>query len=784
MNTEEWNRSSELFQKAIELPVTEQEDFLAGLDKTVPDLSDAVRNLVKAHYQAGTFLSGTVADTIQVNTGDRIGSYEIREQIGQGGMSTVYRATRADGQFEREVAVKFLHGLFPGKEMMSRLHKEQNILAQLSHANICRLLDAGVTENGRPYFIMEYVDGTSIDEYCSEHKLTVFEILDLFIQVLEAVQYAHQRLIVHRDLKPSNILVSKNGEVKLLDFGIAKIVSEDSESDVMKTKTGLFLMTPEYASPEQINNDIITTSSDIYSLGLILCKLLTGELPYNIQSDNPLEIGKVITATKPAKPSSIAADQKNGRSIESSQLKGDLDNIILKALRKDPEERYQSIGQMFQDLQNFRLDLPVSARSESATYRLRKFVKRHKVAVVVSAATLIFICASALVAIRQANIADEQREIAEQRLADIRDLTSSMMFEIDDALQPIPGTTPVREMIADNTIGYLDRLSELENKDVSHQLELASSYRRVGSLLGNPTQSNLGKPARAHENLNKSLALVNAALSKGEREELLKEKALILEKRGDVLVALGQLEQAKIDQGSAAELFDLLHHQHPESGYEFMKAVVFLKLGDLLGNPKFTNMGLPDSSLVYYTKAEDIFDRHYLQLPRDTRNVRFKGLIYERFGDIYDLKDQNQKALQHFSLSMEFRKTYAELAPLNTNAIRDLAVSHEKVAQIHLQQNNLEAAKKNYQESFSTFEWLAKRDSSNAGAIQSLAISHIQLGDLAYHPDQPSFGDNKTALHHFNESKSLLIKVNEIDSTNARNSFLMNLVTNRLSRLP
>ena len=305
MDSQNWDKIQDLFHTCIELSLEEQKLFIERLKKNDSAIAGEVENLLNAHHSAGTFLDDEIADDMFIKPGEMVGPWQIIKEIGKGGMSSVYLASRADGQFERNVAIKFLHGLLPGKEMHRRLELERNILASLQHKNIAQLLDAGFTDAGRPYFILEYIDGKPITEWCDENQIPLPDRLVVFEQVCEAVQFAHQRLIVHRDLKPSNILVDQDGNVKLLDFGIAKILEEEPHDGVPLTRTGQLLMTPEYASPEQVQGKAITTATDVYALGLILCELLTGSLPYPVSGKNTLEIGSIISDTPPSKPSSM-----------------------------------------------------------------------------------------------------------------------------------------------------------------------------------------------------------------------------------------------------------------------------------------------------------------------------------------------------------------------------------------------------------------------------------------------------------------------------------------------
>ncbi len=352
--------------------------------------------------------------------GRRIGPYEITRQIGQGGMGSVYLAFRADRAFEKQVAIKFLRSKAQRPDLMGRFHRECRILASLEHPNIARLYDAGTTEDGLPYFIMEYVDGEPIDVWCDRHKLTVSQRLRLFKTVCDAVHYAHQHQVIHRDLKPSNILVARDGTTKLLDFGIAKTLHSDDEQTARTlTRTGDILLTPEYASPEQIRGEPATSASDIYSLGVVLYGLLTARHPYKLTSWVFYDIVRVICEEPPSKPSeAVKRDDDNLTSQEelnantsaaarsrvregspadlSRRLKGDLDNILLKALSKDPFERYRSAQQFGMDLDSHLDAQPVLARAESILQRFSRMAFRRRMEILVALVTLAGVATGAI----------------------------------------------------------------------------------------------------------------------------------------------------------------------------------------------------------------------------------------------------------------------------------------------------------------------------------------------------------------------------------------------------
>jgi serine/threonine-protein kinase len=352
-------------------------------------------------------------------------------------MSTVYLAERNDGRFSKHVAVKFLHGFIYGAKMHERLVAEQRILARLNHPHIAQLIDAGLTEAGRPYFILEFVDGISIIDWCNRENLSLDERLDLFDQVAAAVQYAHQHLVVHRDLKPSNIFVDRSGDVKLLDFGIAKIVDEEQQSDTPGTKTGLYLMTPEYASPEQLKGADITTSSDVYSLGIILFEMLTSCHPFPSASGNPLEYTRRRLETNPSKPSTLVMNATKSPDDSSAKLdpaylrelskrlQGDLDTIVLTALQSETERRYASVEQLRADIRSYRQNKPISARPDTTYYRIGKFVSRHKAGVGFSSVAVILLVAATLLALFQARQARQEQEKAVMVTSFLKDMLQS-----------------------------------------------------------------------------------------------------------------------------------------------------------------------------------------------------------------------------------------------------------------------------------------------------------------------------------------------------------------------
>ncbi|MBZ5527106.1 MAG: serine/threonine-protein kinase [Acidobacteriia bacterium] len=538
MTPEKWEQISEVLEKALSLEGTQREQYLHEACIGDSELRREVESLLAAHQEAGSqFLNVAmatadgIAENIQragVCAGRRIGPYLVVDEIGHGGMGEVFAAVRADGQYEKKVALKLVRSGYDTAIILERFRNERQILAGLDHPNIARLLEGGTTDDGVPYLVMELVEGAPIDSYCDGHKLSVTERLQLFRQVCSAVQYAHQHLVIHRDIKPSNILVTQEGTPKLLDFGIAKILDASGSAEA----TSLRPMTPEYASPEQVRGEPITTASDVYSLGVVLYQLLTGHSPYRVETRTPHELSRAITETEPDRPSSVIlrhAEVARNTPVVASQtsegspaklkrrLTGDLDNIALKALRKEPGRRYSSVEQFAEDIRRHLAGLPVSAHKGSWTYRSGKFVQRHKAGVLAALLVLGTLITGVVVTLREARIAESNRRRAEARFNDVRKLANSLIFEIHDSIQDLPGATLARKLIVQNSLEYLDSLARESGNDTSLQRELATAYDKVGRVQGGVYRSNLGDTKSALESIQKSLRIRKAIVQANPR---------------------------------------------------------------------------------------------------------------------------------------------------------------------------------------------------------------------------------------------------------------------------
>ncbi len=419
--------------------------------------------------------------------GRRCGPYELKELIGRGGMGSVYRAERVDGEVRRSVAVKLMQGGSGDPVQRMRFLQERQILASLSHPNIAGLLDAGHSEDGQPYFVMELVEGKRIDEFCVD--LPLRQSIALFLKVCDAVSFAHSRLVVHRDLKPSNILVTPGGEPKLLDFGIAKLL--DLEAN--ETMTIERAMTPAYGSPEQASGEAVTTATDTYSLGAVLYKILTGRPPHEEEGSTPAAMLTALLTKDVVRPSQA-----------KPALAGDIDAIVMKALRKEPDKRYSSVDQLADDLRRYLESRPIRAREGESLYRIGKFMRRYWIPVTASLAAIVALTVGLLVIARE-------RQIADRRFRLVRELAGNL-FVIDDRIAPLPGSTDARRYIADTALRYLYNIgSEATEPDL--MLEVADAYRRTADVLSRRGRPSLGLPKEAFQALENGDRLLERALA-------------------------------------------------------------------------------------------------------------------------------------------------------------------------------------------------------------------------------------------------------------------------------
>lgn len=567
MNPSRWQHIQDIFSDVVERPREARVDILQQLCGGDLELQTQVQALLDADDEADTQLEHAVeavaAEALSRSSGptERIGPYEITGVIGSGGMGTVYCARRADDQLRQTVAIKVLHGVASGGELDRRFRAERQILARLAHPNIARFFDAGITASGAPYLVMEYIEGSTIDVYIRESGVSVPKRIELFRDLCSAVQYAHQNLIIHRDIKPANVMVTSDGVPKLLDFGIAKLLNPEENDPIRPlTRATERLMTPQYASPEQIRGEPVTTASDVYALGMLLYELISGVRPFDTEDLSPTALEKLICDTPPERPS---VRRRKLVKAADDRIGTDLDNIVLKALQKDPARRYASAGALSEDLHRYQQDFPVLARPDSWWYRTSRFVSRHRVAAV--AVTLSAVVTAGLIV---GLVIESQRARQEAATASrVSDFLVSLLQDFS------PEQVHGRSV---NVRDILDRGSERVPAELSdHPLVEARLFEILGT-----TYQQFGEFDRAESLLNKARVLYSRSLGPDSREatECLLTLAAIASDRGDFHHS-GEL------YGKAVTNFTLLGDARSEKMARAVEGVgeVRRMLGDLDG---------------------------------------------------------------------------------------------------------------------------------------------------------------------------------------------------------
>ena len=493
MNSERWHDIERVLDGVFNLKPNERDAYLKEACAGDDELRREVQTLLEAEARAPSFLEQDAAafaapelqgleegaTGLPVEPGQQLGPYRLIREIGHGGMSVVFLAERDDEQFKRQVAIKLLRHMGGDRAtQIRRFEVERQILASLNHPYIAQMYDGGVTDGGWPYLVMEQIDGVPITDYCVDNHLDIKERVQLFGQVCDALVHAHRRLIVHRDLKPSNILVTRSGEVKLLDFGIAKLLSEDDLLvNAPLTRTGMQMMTPEYAAPEQVRGETITTATDVYALGVVLYELLTHQRPRDFTGKTLGEMEQLICESNPPKPSTAVS------TVRLRQLLlGDLDTIVLKALRIEPDARYESVTEFSKDLSRYLEGLPVQAREPTAGYRARKFMSRHRLGVAVSGAFVSVLLISAVLLALQGARTARERDRAAAEAAKSREVSDFVLglFGASDPNESRGDTITARELL-NRGVERADALADQPLVQAEMLAVMGSAYRSLGS---------------------------------------------------------------------------------------------------------------------------------------------------------------------------------------------------------------------------------------------------------------------------------------------------------------
>jgi eukaryotic-like serine/threonine-protein kinase len=740
-----WDKLKDLFNQAIDLPAGERASFLEKCDE---DLRNQIKDLLEAHEQAGEFIAESamveigLADEKDANIGRRIDAYEIIREIGAGGMGTVYLASRSDESFDKQVAIKLIRRGMDTNSVLKRFVMERQILARLEHPFIAVLLDGGSTSDGLPYLVMEYVEGTPVTKFCAAHQFSIEERLELFRKICSAISYAHQNLVVHRDIKPSNILVTEDGAPKLLDFGIAKLLQPDWSPNTDEATVTMFrVMTPEYASPEQIRGLPITTTSDVYSLGIVLYELLTGERPFKLESRHSEEVAQMVLAEEPVKPSSVLSSKSGNQSLKSEaktlpydglktaddkqnpkskiqnlkSLRGDIDNIVLKALRKEPERRYASVQEFSEDIRRHLAGLPVTAMADTASYRFAKFVKRHQVGVFAGGLVVVILLLATIITTWQAVAARRERDRAEQRFNQVRQLANTVLFDYHDGIANLPGSTPLREKMVKDALNYLDNLAAENIADASLQSELAMAYFKVGEVQGAPAKSSLGDYGGGLESFKKSLVIRQKLFEKDQNNEQIK---LDLTRSYQMV---GHLSQVTDDVPAALENYG--------QAFALLDSMPMAKRDLATLHTRFASAlaisGKLSEGIDNFRKSHSIISELIAQNPNDSDLKRDLGKNSVLLGDALEEDGKLDEALE------TQRAAYAILQPLvtenDTDSQRAAMTAFGRIGDVLFKLGKYREALEIQQKSLAADEKTLSLDPSNALARRDVQIAFHKI---------------------------------------------------------
>ncbi len=767
---ERWQQVKRIATEALERDPATRAAFVAQACAGDATLQREVNLLLAQDAQSIDELAADARTQMQTEhdprlIGQRLGAYQILSEIGRGGMGAVYLAQRVDGQFDKKVAIKILKRGTDTDEVLRRFRAERQILARLEHPNIARLLDGGVTDEGLPYFIMEYVAGKPLKEFCLTNAPSIDERLRLFLKICAAVQFAHQNLIVHRDLKPGNILVTEDGEPKLLDFGIAKLLAPGDDA-LQVTMMEHQRLTPAYASPEQVRGEAITTGSDIYALGTLLYEILTGQNAHRFSTPHPqpTELLRVVAEQEPLRPSAAASDAPT-----QCRLRGDLDNIILKALRKEPARRYDSVGSLAEDIRRHLENRPVLARQDTLSYRASKFIQRNKLGVAAAVLILLSLLAGVIATSWEAHQARLDKRQTERRFAQVRKLAHSILFDYHDDIAALPGSTKVRARLVRDALEYLDNLSREAGNDTSLLRELAAAYAKVAAVQG-------GAATSSHA----LLSLSNLGDTKGALESQLKamtiwERVSELESTNrtaqqGLATCYGELAFEYLTLGRPDKTVEYEHKAIPlltsllvadpaSEDLQFLLLVEYLGMSKALGNPGVPNLGDRKGALEYKNKAQVVAEKLVADHPTNVDYQLPLGSLHNMAALMTnDPKEALSESLKTIAIYEGLVKTDAP----NTTYRRQLAVELGNAASFMLKLEDKSGALEKVKQAQGVYESLMQADPNDASIRGSAALNYRKLGSAL-----GANGDHAGALGNFQKAQQMFAELVAQDPNNA-----------------
>jgi serine/threonine protein kinase len=772
LTVERWQRLEALFLEGLELPADTREAFIARVTAGDEDLRRQLTGMLTHAADGGDRIARAIEGVAHgVGPGSswigrHVGPYRIVREIGRGGMGLVFEAVRDDDQYRKTVALKVAPWWRDVALQRERFRLERQILAELEHPNIARFLDGG-TSDGVPYFVMELVEGQPITQYCAEHQIDLPQRIALFRQVCGAVHFAHESLIVHRDLKPANIFVDDQGSPKLLDFGIAKLL--DPLADASMTIAGAdALWTPDYTSPEQVRGRPVTIRTDVYSLGLVLYELLGGERAQTGDLSSPSALEQSVCVAEPAPPSARA--EARGDRVLARRLRGDLDTIVMTAIRKEPERRYASVAALSDDLGNYLEGRPIVARKSTFLYRANKLLRRHSAAAVATA-----LVAASLVAGGVATLYQARR--AERRFQQVRTLANTFVFDVHDRIATLPGSTEARKAIVSTALTYLENLRADAGDDPALARELAAAYERVGNVQGNPLDANLGDTAGALASFARAEEIVAPLANRGDPEALLRlasvldYSAIVFRGKGDAREALGRFARAR-------DIGEQLLAASPDDRN------VLDRLGDVMANLSRAHFELHEYAAAEQSARRTMeLAQRLVSLSPNDRNYRI-GLSTadNTLGTTLIDAGRLDEAADYYRKSIAIREQLVEEEPNNIEFRRNLLVAYGNLGDVlgyRLGQNlgDTAGAAAAFGKAAEIAEWARRHDPADRRATFDLVNAKLRLGGLFGEADPPQ---PEAAIRDLGEARRLNLSLLETEPKSNRFGYAELVIDRRL----
>lgn len=740
MKIDRWRRIEDIVDTALELDAGERAAYLDAACEDDAELRREIESLLAGELEVADFIetpafafaAELLVDAHTTIEGKQFGHYRVVREIGRGGMGAVYLAERFDNEFQQQVALKIVRRHFADAELARRFRRERQILASLNHENIARLLDGGVSDEGEPFFAMEYVEGARIDDYCRGQNFSVNQRLQLLLQVCGAIAYAHQRLVIHRDIKPSNIIVTPDGTPKLLDFGIAKLL--DAEQAGEHTQTNFRVFTPDYAAPEQIAGGQITTATDVYSLGVLLNSLLFDDSPHPTHTSPSSKPHRWMSRSV-SEPSAVASGlllmlkrpPASAERSDRSRVNSELRNISLMARRDEPARRYASVQQFAEDVQRYLDGLPVRAQRDSFAYRAEKFVRRNRVGLAATALVALSLVSGTGVALWQAGIARAERDRAERRFADVRQLSNALLSDIAPKIERLQGSTEARQALVIQSLKYLDSLAREAGDDVQLQSELAAAYEKIGELQGAPRKPNLSDFTGALASYEKARAILRDLLEKNANDSNCRSRlAANLAASASIRSWAGDISGSLADSAAALHIYDELLREEP--------APQNLRLARAEAQIDFANTHYFNDRLaeVYPPLRDALSTLETLERanPNDTEIQRLLGRGYTNLGMTLSWDDKQTEGEALMTKATAIGESLVERDPQDNMLRAGLLHTYLQSSQLY-QESDANRSLAILLKALRVAEESIKADATDTQARQNLAKTRSMLGVIS-----------------------------------------------------